>query len=211
MKVLVAGWFSFPEMGATAGDLLARDVVSRVARGPPAARTTWRSRHRSTAASTGWTVDPADYSDVVFVCGPFGNGWPIPEFVERFAGRRLIGVNLSMLDPLDVWNPFDVLLERDSSACVRPDLSLLASADARSGGGNCARARLKRNIGNGLHDSRQRGDRSSRRLTSDGDRSDRHTAGCERHRPANGGRSGVTDCSDGRRRDHTSAWAGAGA
>ena len=29
MKVLVAGWFSFPEMGATAGDLLTRDVVSQ--------------------------------------------------------------------------------------------------------------------------------------------------------------------------------------
>ena len=30
-----------------------------------------------------------------------------------------------MLDPLDVWNPFDVLLESDSSSRVRPDLSLL--------------------------------------------------------------------------------------
>ena len=27
MKALVAGWFSFPEMGATAGDVLVRDVV----------------------------------------------------------------------------------------------------------------------------------------------------------------------------------------
>ena len=27
MKALVTGWFSFEEMGATAGDLMARDVV----------------------------------------------------------------------------------------------------------------------------------------------------------------------------------------
>jgi hypothetical protein len=27
MKVLVAGWFSFEDMGATAGDLMARDVA----------------------------------------------------------------------------------------------------------------------------------------------------------------------------------------
>ena len=27
MKTLVAGWFSFEQMGASAGDLLARDLV----------------------------------------------------------------------------------------------------------------------------------------------------------------------------------------
>ena len=27
MKILIAGWFSFEQMGATAGDLLARDLV----------------------------------------------------------------------------------------------------------------------------------------------------------------------------------------
>lgn len=127
MKVLVAGWFSFPAMGATAGDILVRDVVCGwlaeagcqydVAVAPP-----------FTGGIDLASVDPIDYTDVVFVCGPFGNGWPIPEFLARFAGRRLIGVNLSMLDPLEVWNPFDVLLERDSTARTRPDLSLLAPA-----------------------------------------------------------------------------------
>ena len=127
MKVLVAGWFSFPQMGATAGDLLARDLVCGwleeigrsfdIALAPPF------------AGGVDWqTVDPSRYSDVVFVCGPFGNGWPLPDFVEHFAGRRLIGVNVSMLEPIDRWNPFDLLLERDSSACVRPDLTMLTSA-----------------------------------------------------------------------------------
>jgi hypothetical protein len=125
MKVLVAGWFSFPAMGATAGDILARTVVCEwleaagraydIAVAPPF------------GGGVDWAaVDPHGYSDVVFVCGPFGNGWPIPDFLARFAGRRLTGVNLSMLDPLETWNPFDALFERDSSSCARPDLSLLA-------------------------------------------------------------------------------------
>jgi len=127
MKALVAGWFSFEQMGATAGDLLARDLACEwlraagreadVAVAPPfTAGVDWRE------------VDPATYSHVVFVCGPFGNGPPVTEFLERFSGRRLIGLDLSMLDPLDVWNPFDLLLERDSSRASRPDISFVASA-----------------------------------------------------------------------------------
>jgi hypothetical protein len=126
MKALVAGWFSFEEMGATAGDLIARDLVCDwltaagrpfdVAVAPPfTGGVDWRQ------------VDPAAYGDVVFVCGPFGNGWPLTEFLERFEGRRLIGLNLSMLEPLDVWNPFDLLLERDSSRTSRPDVSFLCA------------------------------------------------------------------------------------
>src|SRR5262249_19582129 len=33
---------------------------------------------------------------------------------------------LSMLEALETWNPFDLLLERDSSRTARPDLSLLS-------------------------------------------------------------------------------------
>ncbi|MFC1719119.1 polysaccharide pyruvyl transferase family protein [Candidatus Poribacteria bacterium] len=125
MNALVAGWFSFEHMGATAGDLFARDVVCEwleqagysydVALAPPfRGGVDWR------------LVDPAKYSHVVFVCGPFGNGPPITEFLPRFAGCRLIGIDLSMLDPLETWNPFDLLLERDSSATSRPDITFLS-------------------------------------------------------------------------------------
>lgn len=125
MMVLVAGWFSFEQMGATAGDLLARDLVCQwlecaglsydIALAPPfSGGVDWRS------------VDPGKYSHVVFVCGPFGNGPPITEFLPRFAGCRLIGVDLSMLDPLETWNPFDLLLERDSSVTSRPDITFLS-------------------------------------------------------------------------------------
>jgi len=127
MRVLVAGWFSFEGMGATAGDLMARDVVLAWLReasvpsdlalaAPFAGGVDWRG------------VEPSNYSHVVFVCGPCGNGPPLDEFLARFDGRSLIGIDLTMLDPLEIWNPFDLLLERDSSATSRPDLSLLRLA-----------------------------------------------------------------------------------
>jgi len=125
MKILVAGWFSFEQMGATAGDLLTRDLVCEwldqaglsydIAVAPPFhGGVDWRE------------VDPEAYSHIVFVCGPFGNGWPITEFLPHFTNCRLIGLNLSMLESLDTWNPFDLLLERDSSAMSRPDFTFMS-------------------------------------------------------------------------------------
>lgn len=125
MRVLVAGWFSFVGMGATAGDLFARDLVCEWLAGagvpydiavaaPFEGGVAWEK------------VDPQAYSHVVFVCGPFGNGWPITEFLPRFAGSQLVGINLTMLESLEAWNPFDFLLERDSSRFARPDISFLS-------------------------------------------------------------------------------------
>ena len=71
-------------------------------------------------------VDPRGYSCLVFVCGPFGNGPPLVDFLERFADVPLVGLDLTMLEPLEVWNPFDLLLERDSSRPARADISFLA-------------------------------------------------------------------------------------
>lgn len=125
MKALVAGWFSFERMGATAGDLLARDVVCRwlddaevpydIALAAPF------------TGGVGWCeVDPAAYSHLVFVCGPFGNGWPLTELLPRFSHCGLVGIDLSMLQSLEEWNPFDLLLERDSSRTARPDVAFLS-------------------------------------------------------------------------------------
>ncbi len=125
-KALVAGWFSFPTGHATAGDLLARDLACEwlseagyghdVAGIPPFPG--------SVALQT---ADPAHYSVVVFVCGPFAkcDELDVP-FLERFKSCRLIGLNLSMLLPLRDWNPFDTLLERDSSDRARPDIVFLS-------------------------------------------------------------------------------------
>jgi Polysaccharide pyruvyl transferase len=125
VKTLVAGWFSFEGMGATAGDLLARDLACEwlseagrsvdVAHAPPfGGGVDWRS------------VDPRGYQEVAFVCGPFGNGPPLDGFLERFRSVRLIGLDVSLLEPLEVWDPFDLLWERDSSRVSRPDISFAA-------------------------------------------------------------------------------------
>jgi hypothetical protein len=130
VRVLVCGWFSFAGMGTTAGDLLSRDVtVSWLAQAgvpfdvavvePFGRGLDWR------------TANPAAYSHLVFVCGPFGNGPPLSELLKRFSNCRLIGLNLSLLQPLEEWNPFEVLFERDSTRCARPDLSLLHQNVAR--------------------------------------------------------------------------------
>jgi Polysaccharide pyruvyl transferase len=129
VTVLVAGWFSFEGMGATAGDLLVRDVACAwldearrsyaVATAPPfTGGVDWR------------TVEPREYEQVVFVCGPFGNGPPVDVFLERFSHARLTGLNLSMLDSLDAWDVFDALWERDSTRTARPDLALLSTPSA---------------------------------------------------------------------------------
>jgi hypothetical protein len=124
VKTLVAGWFSFEGMGATAGDLIARDLVCEWL--VTAGRKFDVALAAPFSSGVDWQeADPDSYDEVVFVCGPFGNGWPVTDFLARFAGRRLVGVNLSMLQPLDEWNPFDVLIERDSSRTARPDVTLL--------------------------------------------------------------------------------------
>jgi hypothetical protein len=125
VTTLVAGWFSFEGMGATAGDLLASEVVQSwlldagedfdVAFAPPfPTGVRWED------------ADPSRYDHVVFVCGPMGDGPPVREFLDRFSGSDLIGIDLTMLDPIETWNPFGLLLERDSNRTSRPDLTFAA-------------------------------------------------------------------------------------
>lgn len=84
VSVLIAGWFSFGDGLATAGDLHAAELVyrwltgagypSEVATVPPFGNgIDWRS------------ADPAAYTHVVFVCGPFGQYPGELEFLSRFA------------------------------------------------------------------------------------------------------------------------------
>jgi hypothetical protein len=125
VKTLVAGWFSSESGHATAGDLITRDLVCEwlqaarhpydLAVAPP-----------FTGALTGAPQTLEITRTSCFVCGPFGPGGWEREFLDRFAGCRLIGMDLSMKVPLDEWNLFDLLIERDSSARANPDLSFLS-------------------------------------------------------------------------------------
>ena len=123
-RVLVAGWFSYPERWATAGDLMAKDVVCDWLDG------TGIEHDVALAPVFEGGVDlvdviPEKYTDVFFVCGPMADSDIVEDFLQRFSGSSIWGINLSMLKPLENFNPFDVLLERDSSRTARPELAML--------------------------------------------------------------------------------------
>jgi Polysaccharide pyruvyl transferase len=124
MRALVAGWFSFEGMNTTAGDLFAKELACDWL--SDAGRDFDVALAPAFGDGVDWrTVDPSRYDEVVFVCGPFRRNEITGRFLQRFEGRRLIGLNLSMLEPIEAWNPFDLLIERDSSAAARPDITFL--------------------------------------------------------------------------------------
>lgn len=121
-RAIVVGWFSYEQSDSTAGDWLAADLVGLWL---DAANLPW---DLAVAAPFRGGVDleavhPADYSHAIFVCGPFmRNSWEA-DFLGRFADCCVVGVNLSLPIPLHVWHPFDLLFERDSNCCARPDIT----------------------------------------------------------------------------------------
>jgi hypothetical protein len=136
VRVLVGGWFSFKSGSATAGDLLARDLACEwldtagypydIAVAPP-----FRD-------GIPWNeVDPGAYSHAIFVCGPFQKGPLEARFLGKFANCFVIGLDLTMIPPLEAWNPFDFLIERDSSAAANPDIVFLAKRPAAPVVGVC--------------------------------------------------------------------------
>ena len=101
-KVLVAGWFSFDMGGTTAGDLMARDVTCRWLQ--EAGYSYDVAMANSLPGGVDWQeVEPQSYSQVIFVCGPFAKNPLSVPFLQRFRDCRLIGLNLSMTEPLDIW------------------------------------------------------------------------------------------------------------
>ena len=126
MKVLVAGWFSLRQGGATAGDVMARDVACA-----------WLAERAipfdvalepALGDGVDWfRVAPARYSDLLFVCGPVGPELQVAELIDRFHSCRRTALNVSLVgDP--AWRPFDVVIERDGGGEGRPDLALGAPA-----------------------------------------------------------------------------------
>ncbi|MGC9449407.1 polysaccharide pyruvyl transferase family protein [Cereibacter johrii] len=72
-----------------------------------------------------YILDPERYSHVIVVCGPLTPAMAAQHEIifGRFKHCVHIGVNLTMVEPLAAFNPFEILLERDSDRTVRPDLS----------------------------------------------------------------------------------------
>jgi hypothetical protein len=119
-RFLVAGWFSFEQGHATAGDLLARDLVCDWLHGAGYAFD-FATAPPFTGGVDVRSADPAMYSHVVVVCGPFEKGELEHILLKRFWRCRLIGLDLSMQVPVEEWQPFDLLIERDSSKDAHPD------------------------------------------------------------------------------------------
>lgn len=124
-KALITGHFT------TVGDL---EVLARVEDylqgiGVPYSVTPFSSK--LLALNPAWVdpaiLDPGDFTHLLVVCGPFIDSYPArhPQVLDRFRHCAWVGINLTMPAPLDQYDPFDALLERDSDRAVRPDLSFL--------------------------------------------------------------------------------------
>lgn len=128
MRVLLSGYFSFDGNVSTAGDLLAGDVVAAWLKraGVPYDL----ARASKYGGGVDWErADPADYTHLVWVCGPMTRGPRQTALRERFRDCRLVAVDVSLLDELGDWNPYDAVVERDSATTARPDVSFLASGE----------------------------------------------------------------------------------
>jgi len=120
-RALIAGWFSWADCNATAGDVMACEVLSRWL--DEAGLEHDIARSATIGPALDWkTLDPVQYTHLVFVCGPFNDNLYARDILQTFSRCKTIGVNLSMIASMEEYNPFDVLLERDSDRAHRPDL-----------------------------------------------------------------------------------------
>ena len=129
-SALLVGAFSFDAKSNTAGDVLACNVAEGwLARAGLEYDVAMAGKYGS---GVDWeTVEPARYSHVVWVAGPVWDGRKQRELRERFAASRLVALDVTLLDELGEWNPYDAVVERDSARVARPDISFL-SPDERA-------------------------------------------------------------------------------
>jgi hypothetical protein len=131
-RTLVTGWFSFVEGEATAGDVLALDRVRAVLDAAGMEYdVAWSPRFVPGALSLE-RVRPAEYTRLVFVCGPV-HGPLLAGLHERFAHCRRVAVGVSVVDPADpALTGFHRVLARDGTAPEPArDLALRAPAGDR--------------------------------------------------------------------------------
>lgn len=151
MRALLAGYFSFDGKTTTAGDLLACDVVDGWLTGAGIEHDV--ARAPKYGGGVDWEqADPRAYSHLVWVCGPVTRGPRQSALRERFRGSRLVAVDVTLIDDLAPWNPYDEVVERDGPNVARPDISFLAQGRLAPVAGLCL-VRGQREYGDrGLHD-----------------------------------------------------------
>lgn len=120
-RTLLAGWFSVPGGEATAGDLLAMELVRDDLESAGCAVDVVTNAGFPT--ETGWDdLEPERYDTLVLVCGPL-HGDQLHAVVDRFPSARKIAVNVSVVDP-SLADRFDVVLPRDDGERTNPDLTM---------------------------------------------------------------------------------------
>ncbi|MFD7134677.1 polysaccharide pyruvyl transferase family protein [Streptomyces sp. NPDC059894] len=128
-RILVTGWFGFPDGEATAGDVLALDRVRDVLRQAGVDHdVAWSPGFRPGGLHLS-RVRPEEYSHLVFVCGPL-HGPQIEELHRRFAHCARIAVGVSVVDPEGpAVTGFHRVLARDGGG-PEPTRDLAARAPA---------------------------------------------------------------------------------
>jgi hypothetical protein len=112
VRVLVAGWFSFDEVIATVGDELGLETVAGwLGELDVSHDVAWASY---LGRGVCWRdVDPSDYTHLVFVSGPIGNGPLLRELCDVFAACQRWAINVSVVDEAG-RALFDQVWERDA-------------------------------------------------------------------------------------------------
>lgn len=128
MRVLVAGWPSFLDGEATAGDVLSmRRVSDALSQAGVPHDSAWSPVLRPGALSLE-DATPRRYTHIVFVCGP-AHGEQVRRLHERYAGCHRIAVGVSVIDRDDpAVTGFDRVLARDGNQEPAVDLSATARA-----------------------------------------------------------------------------------
>jgi hypothetical protein len=127
MRVLVTGWPSFEHGEATAGDVLSmRQVSSALSAAEIPCRSAWSPVFRP-GELTLEAADPADYTHVVFACGP-AHGAQVLSLHQKFAGCLRIAIGVSVIDVDDpAVTGFHHVLARDGAPSSTVDLAATAA------------------------------------------------------------------------------------
>ena len=112
-RVLIVSWASFLHGEATAGDVLAMEAAAEAL---GAAGFTCDLAWSPVFRPGGRTLQdspPADYTHLVFTCGPV-HGWQVERLHQRYRGCHRIAVGVSVIDPADpAVTGFHHVLPRD--------------------------------------------------------------------------------------------------
>ena len=84
-------------------------------------------------------ANPSDYTHLIIICGPFWKNFYLDNRLDfsGFSHCNIIGVNLTLVESKDVFNPFNSIFIRDFNGVSVPDLSLFRETTVKPVIGVC--------------------------------------------------------------------------